>query len=185
MTNLEKVEKIREKTNITYEEAKAALESCDWDILDAILKLEAEGKIKDAPSGADSSANQTAASEETDIPQKIVESYQSHQNEQQKEQGSWEKIRGWIKKIFRKSCDNKFVVRKHGEQMMEIPVLLLVILLLFSVWTILIVLAIGLFFGFSYSFAGPDLGKQEINDAMAKANDVADDIKSEFQKDSE
>lgn len=68
---------------------------------------------------------------------------------------------------------------------MEIPVLLLVILLLLSVWTILIVLAIGLFFGFSYSFAGPDLGKQEINDAMAKANDVADDIKSEFQKDSE
>lgn len=171
MTNLEKVEKLREKANITYEEAKAVLESCNWDMLDAIVKLESEGKIN-------------ASEESTDSPKQIVESYQSYQSEQaKKNSGTWSTIKNWVCKVLRKSCDNRFVVRRHGEQIMEIPVLLLIILLLASVWTILIVLAIGLFFGFSYSFSGPDLGRKDINDAMAKANDVADGIKDEFHHD--
>ena len=37
MTNLEMVETLREKANVSYEEAKAALEASNWDLLDAIL----------------------------------------------------------------------------------------------------------------------------------------------------
>ena len=32
MDNFEKVEKLKERANVTYEEAKQALEACDWDI---------------------------------------------------------------------------------------------------------------------------------------------------------
>ena len=46
MELLEKVEKIREKTGVSYEEAKAALEACDEDVLDALVYLENQGKIK-------------------------------------------------------------------------------------------------------------------------------------------
>ena len=45
MNEYEKVEKLREKANVSYEEAKAALEKCNWDLLDAIVLLEREGKI--------------------------------------------------------------------------------------------------------------------------------------------
>ena len=45
MTNLEMVETLREKANVSYEEAKTALEASNWDLLDAILLLESEGKI--------------------------------------------------------------------------------------------------------------------------------------------
>ena len=41
MDNLEKVEKLREKTGVSYEEAKAALEATNYDVLDAIIYLEA------------------------------------------------------------------------------------------------------------------------------------------------
>ena len=34
MDNFEKVEKLREHANVTYEEAKEALENSNWDILD-------------------------------------------------------------------------------------------------------------------------------------------------------
>ena len=44
MDNLEKVEKLRERANVTYEEAKEALENNDWDLLDAMVALEKEGK---------------------------------------------------------------------------------------------------------------------------------------------
>ncbi|MDD5960166.1 MAG: hypothetical protein PUC09_05900, partial [Methanobrevibacter wolinii] len=46
MDRLNLVEKLRTKTGITYEDAKMVLEINNWDILDAILDLERQGKIK-------------------------------------------------------------------------------------------------------------------------------------------
>ena len=40
MDKLEKVEKLRAKTGVSYEDAKNALEACDYDLLDAIIYLE-------------------------------------------------------------------------------------------------------------------------------------------------
>ncbi len=45
MTNYEMVELLRQKANVSYEEAKAALEAANWDLLDAIVLLEREGKV--------------------------------------------------------------------------------------------------------------------------------------------
>ena len=47
MDNFEKVEKLREKANVTYEEAKTALENSNWDMLDAMIYLEKNGKVKE------------------------------------------------------------------------------------------------------------------------------------------
>lgn len=46
MTHYEMVEKLREKADVTYEEAKSALELTDWDLLDAMLLLERRGQTK-------------------------------------------------------------------------------------------------------------------------------------------
>ena len=46
MEQLEKVEKLRERADVSYEEAKEALEACDWDLLDAMVWLEKRGKVK-------------------------------------------------------------------------------------------------------------------------------------------
>ena len=46
MDKLNLVEKLREKTGITYEDAKSVLEINNWDILDAILDLEKARKSK-------------------------------------------------------------------------------------------------------------------------------------------
>ena len=47
-------------------------------------------------------------------------------------------------------------------------------------WLVLILMVVALFFGNSFSFEGPELGKDEINDAMGKATDFAENIKQEF-----
>ena len=49
MVTLEQVEKLREHANISYDEAKAALENANGDILQAIIDLEKQGKIKPPP----------------------------------------------------------------------------------------------------------------------------------------
>lgn len=46
MDELEKVEKSREKTGVTYEDAKKALEETNWNLLDEIMHLEKAGKTK-------------------------------------------------------------------------------------------------------------------------------------------
>ena len=46
MEMIEKVERLREKADVTYEEAKAALEQSDGDLLDAMVLLERQGKVR-------------------------------------------------------------------------------------------------------------------------------------------
>lgn len=42
MDNLDKVDLVRKRMNVNYEEAKAALESVNWDVVEAIVKIEKE-----------------------------------------------------------------------------------------------------------------------------------------------
>ena len=44
MDELDKVERVREKTQVSYEDAKAALDAHDGNVLDAIIELERSGK---------------------------------------------------------------------------------------------------------------------------------------------
>lgn len=42
MDNIEKIDLVRERMNVTYEEAKQALVATNWDVIEAIIKLERE-----------------------------------------------------------------------------------------------------------------------------------------------
>ena len=46
MSELEKVERLREHANVTFEEAKMVLEKNQWDLLEAMVDLERQGKVK-------------------------------------------------------------------------------------------------------------------------------------------
>lgn len=181
MNNLEKVEKLREKADVTYEEAKAVLEECDWDLLEAVLTLEARGKIKEKTT-ASYSTNGQSSTEGPKNPQQVAESYQHYQENKEKEKGAFHTIWEGIKYLFHKGCENRFVVRKNGEQIMEIPVILMILLMIAFFWCLLILMVVSLFFGFSYGFAGPDLGKENVNNAMNKATEAAENLKTEVKE---
>ena len=63
MTNYEMVELLRQKANVSYEEAKAALEAANWDLLDAIVLLEREGKVPENDARFSTKAEEKAAEE--------------------------------------------------------------------------------------------------------------------------
>ena len=73
MERLEKVEKIREKTGVSYEEAKNALEACEYDVLDALVYLETLGKINREKLATYSTVQTTESSEFT----KAQETYEN------------------------------------------------------------------------------------------------------------
>jgi len=170
MTNFEMVETLREKAKVSYEEAKAALEASNWDLLDAILLLESEGKIPPETASYSTRAEELPPEEEP-----------------QKHKGFHEGMK-WLGRTFGKLLrignTNQLCVSRNDKELFSLPVTVFVILILCSVWTILFAMLFSLFFGVRYSFRGPDLGKESINRVMDKASDMAENVKEEFQKDS-
>ncbi len=46
MENIEKIDMVRERMNVTYEEAKGALEAANWDVVEALITLERDEKAR-------------------------------------------------------------------------------------------------------------------------------------------
>ncbi len=172
MATLEQVEKLREKANVSYDEAKAALDACNGDLLEALIYLEKQGKVK-APEG-----NGYYSSDSTGAPKEAPSQPQYHQEYHGESFSDLMKRFGrFCLRVLHKGNVNTFVVLYRDEVRASIPVTVLVLLLIFAFWVILPLLIVGLFFGLRYRFQGPDLEGRTVNHAMDSAADAADDLK--------
>lgn len=167
MEKMEKVEALRNKAGVTYEEAKAALEANNWDVLDAMIALEKEGKVK-----------QTSSSKAEVLTGDVVtENGQKGSSEPKRR-----KFMNWVKDILRKANRNSFEISKDGKIILTVPVLVFVIVLLFAFHIVIPLMIIGLFFSIKYHFSGPDVHSVDvdINAAMDSASRTAENLKDEF-----
>jgi hypothetical protein len=176
MITLEQVDKLREKADVSYDEAKAALEATGGDILEALINLEKQGKVA-APEGGGfySSAKEKAKSNEA------VKSAKG--NGQGKGESVKDLIRKFINfcaKIIHKGNINSFEVLKGDEVKTSFSITLLVLLLIPFFWVTIPLIVIGLFLGYRYRFNGPDLGKDSVNNAMNSAANAAEVLKKSF-----
>ncbi len=152
MDHYEMVENLRTKANVTYEEAKAALEASDWDMLDALVLLESEGKVNGAP--------------EFTTKEKADETRRSAC----KEKRSLSKLGAWIRKMIDLGNKNQFVISRKGSELVAMP-LTVMALLMVLVWPFsLIVLFAGFFLGTRYAFRGPDINTT-VNEFVNKAQE--------------
>ena len=172
MDRIEMVERLREKTGVSYEEAKAALEASDWDLLDAVVMLEKQGKVHDNTAY---STKRGAADEEK----------QANAKQQKPKGEGFDNFMAWVGRVIHKGNINSLVVLRSGEKKFSLPVTAVVLLLVFGFYVTVPLMIVGLFFGFHYKFTGPDLGKDSINNAMDRATRAAESIKEEFQEDAE
>ena len=166
MTHYEMAEKLSEKMGVSLEKATEALEACDWELLDAALMLEKE--VGQTQQEAWTSCNE-AATEEKDAGKEA----------RQRRRGVVEGLGGMIRDLFNLGNRNRFEVRKGDQQLLEVPVTVLVLLLIFAFWVCVPLLVIGLFVGCRYTFSGAELGHESVNSAMDKAAEVAEKVKEE------
>ena len=184
--NLELVEKLVEKTGLSYGEAKQALERTDWDMLEAIIQLEAQGKVHNGKTAQYFTSNENNEYQDN---QQNQQNKQGKQNKQYKENcRSGENFKkasksfgDFMKEIFEKGNKNCLVMHRNDEKKIELPVTAFVVLLIFCFWVIIPLMIVALFFGCRFSFSGTELGKDNVNSAMGKATDIADNIKNEFK----
>ena len=185
MTTLEQVEKLKEKANVSYEEAKAALDITNGDLLEAMIYLEKQGKIETPHVRAYNT--KTGGDQEGPWPREDewfsrgkddggeARYYKKHRNHEHKARmkALWQKFCALVKK----ANANQFVVRRDGQVAINMPITLLAIALLCFFWVTVPLLIIGLFCDFRYAFQGPDFGKDTINTIMNQAADTAESIK--------
>ena len=174
MSKLEKAQIVHDKTGASFEESREALEACDYDVLDAIVWLERRGKAQ-----AQTTSYTTTVTEE-DITATEMSQAQSDYERATKDSGftkALNSILDFIKRALRKSIDVSFVAERKGEQVLSMPVLLLVLLLIFAFWIVLPLLIVGLFFNFRYHFDGIGSVTVNINDVMDKASNGAESLK--------
>ena len=191
MTQYEMTEALSTKMNVTMEEAKAALEQGDWNMLTATQLLEqAWFQKKQALNMAATAAAVQTAPEESEqqfetAQAETVQAESAAKADKQKARREEkakreEKCRRGLRNVgvhIRRlvACGNRnrFEVRRGDELVMDLPVTVLAVALIFAFWVCLPLLVIGLFTGWRYSFSGAELGSERINGAMRKAAEVA------------
>ena len=202
MTQYEMTENLSRKANVTLEEAKAALENGDWNMLTATHLLEQEKfrkmqELEAVAAGGEAMAVQIAPEPQAEAAEvagaEAVETAQTAEavegataraekaeapKAQKRCHGEGLKKLGLaIARLVARGNRNRFDVRKGDEKVMDVPVTALVILMLCAFWVCLPLLVIGLFAGCRYRFSGQDLGREGLNGALAKAADAADRMK--------
>ena len=168
MTHYEMAEKLSEKMGVSLEKATEALEACDWEMLDAALMLEKE---------IGQTGQQTWTSCDTS-----AEKNNPGSEARERRRGVVEGLGGLLRDLFNLGNRNRFEVRKGDEVLLEVPVTVLVLLLIFAFWVCIPLLVIGLFAGCRYSFSGAELGRESVNNAMDKAAEAVERVKEEVTR---
>ncbi len=177
MTRLEMVEKIKDKTGVTYDTARETLEQANWDMLDAIVRLERAKMNGEAPQDAPDS--QTAEADEE--PKKRQPRRQSSGEMGDKVATA---VR-WIGNLIRKGEQSHVEVYRKDEKLLSLSLTSAVLLMLLSWWIPLILVALGLFTGYKFKFSGGAAASRIVNSAAEKASGKAQEFKHRFSEDDE
>ncbi len=172
MDEFEKVEKLTQRANVTFEEAKKALTEANGDLLDAMIILEKQGKTA-APEQASYSTQYEEQTQYVSVAKTVDDKNAGKTNRPKKSFG--EKM----KALWHKLCVNYLIVERNNEQMLKLPIWLFIIILLVAWEGVLIAMLIALFLGCRYSFVGED-DLSKVNDVIDKVSEGADKVKDSF-----
>ena len=176
MNDFEKVEKLKEHANVTYEEAREALRHANGDLLDAMVYLEQQGKA----TKPEVSSYTTRYEEQRGYEKVEQETSADPDKEAAKRFGS--SLRRFIKTIWRKLTDNALrMINREGEEVFRIPLWILALVVLFFWHGLVVVLVILLFFGNRYEIVGKD-DMTDANEFLNRAGNMANGVKEEFRK---
>ena len=174
MTNYEMVELLRNKANVSYEEAKAALEAANWDLLDAIVLLEREGRVQEG--GAEFSTKQPKD-------EKKAEEEKGERRERHAFRNGMNRFGDFCRRAINYGNRNYVVASKNSKEIISLPLTAFVILLFPLFWLIVIMMIIGLFTGTRYTLEGSHPSNGKVNEYIHRAESAADRVKQEFQGD--
>ncbi|MDK0709502.1 ubiquitin [Clostridium perfringens] len=177
MEKLKLVDKLKNKANISYEEAKDALEKSNWDILESMLYLEAQGKVE-KPSLSIFYTNESKESYNENGEEVNLKEDTNEKNFESKNgfEGVFEAI---CKAID--TCNNIFIeIIRNSRVILKIPFTVLIVLLFFAFWIVIPLMIIGLFFNMEFLVSSQKIDVDKINKVFNETSKVVKDVKGKF-----
>lgn len=177
-----------EKTNISYDEAKEALENTEWDILESIVYLEKIGRINGSGNG-EFYTNKYYKAYETNT--SILNLNKDEENQEEfknskDNQNDGNKFFEWICNIIDIGNNTWIEFSKSKNELFKIPITVLVVLTFFMFGTIIPLIVITLFLGVEIKVSSQKLNVEEINKFLEKISDeirnIKERVKKEFKK---
>jgi len=160
MDHFEMVEKLREKASVSYEEASAALEKCNWDLLDALLLLESEGKL-----------NPGSRPEQT-------QGYTTRPKAQEKKKeghGGFALLMHGLAQAIKRLNSVQLLVKKHDEERLSLPMTVVLLLLVFVFWFALIAAVLAMVLGYRFAIKGLSFD-DSVNEGLDKAGKFVNNV---------
>ena len=170
---LELVERLKEKANVSYAQAKEALEYSGGNLLDGLIYLEEIGAIPREEGAYYSTKSETPPPRPDPLPAQLPN------KERRKKAPPRPKGEGgkrFFNTLRRWLIDNELEIWRHDQPITALPVLILLLLLCCAPWVTIPVLLLGLFLGFRYRFSGPDLEREGLNNVRCSVADTAADL---------
>ena len=150
---LEKIDELRRRANVSYQLAKEALEKNDYDVLEALIDLEKEGKVDHGTPAA----------------------AQPGEKSEKKTRPSEDGISASIKRLFHKSMQSSFVLKdKNREQVLKLPLLVALVLILITMPVSLVLLILAIVFKYKLLIRHDD-------GTVTNFNEVIDDLNEEYE----
>ncbi len=172
---LEMVERLKEKANVSYTQAKEALEYSGGNLLDALIYLEEKGAIPRKEAAYYSTKSEVPPPPADHLPAQLLVKERKKKNApppRPKGDGGrrfFNTLRRWL-------IDNELEIWRRDQPITALPVLILLLLLCCAPWVTIPILILGLFLGFRYRFSGPDLERESLNNMMGSVADTASDL---------
>lgn len=149
MINLNLIDKLQKQANVSFEDAREALEMTEWDVLDAYVWLQARGKIDSLPMESEPKDNEKKEEK------KNMESNQTVVNTTAQEEDI-----GFFGNLMRMLRQNRLVARASRGRVWSISLLGMVFVLLFFRKFFFVAFIISLVLQVKYSIEGPDAKKK-------------------------
>jgi hypothetical protein len=230
---MEMVDKLRERTGVSYEEAREALDLSRDDMLDALIWLEKNGKVvpprvgrystdnwaRDADDGYDDISGENnakyynsrkaqpaggARGGDVKNAKGDKKARQAHKKSQTGPYGRYHRnsgayyyderdsrgkasayvksAAGYFGKALHIGNTTMFEISRYGKEVIKLPLTILIVACFLFFRILIIMLPVGLFFGFRYRLSGEYINDKPFNSAMDSASKTVDVIKDAFTK---
>lgn len=183
MEKVKLIEKLKDKANISYDEAEEALENGNWDMLDAMLYLEDKGKVEKPLVGIYyTNEYKDTYKDQVEIINLKKDKGNKHSNNKNNFEGVFEAI---CKAID--TCNNIFIeIKKASKVFLKIPLTVLIVISFFAFWIIIPLVIVALIFDIEFFVSSKNVNTDKINkglkDISINVKNIKDKLKKEFNK---
>lgn len=177
-----RIKKLSDRANVSYEDAKKALENSEWDILDAMLYLE-NNFIVERPSIGEFYSNKQSVNNNNNNNNPVTVLNLNKEHEQNKNNSQWQHKKG-SNRIFEVICEkidicnNFFIeVRNGKETFFKISLTVLIILLFFMFGILIPTIVVALIFDIEFFVTAKGINQASIDNINKSLANISRGIK--------